>query len=362
MTVSVIVPCYNLGERIARCLDSVLAQDYTDLDIIVIDDGSTDGSGNICDRYAAKDARIRVIHQENAGLGPARNTGIEASTGEILAFVDGDDWIFPGMIRVMAGAMEKSGADMSVCRYLQVSDEEDKEQVSGCAGRTQGSAFSLQNEREGRLLTRDEALYALVAEDEATIVQNAAWNKLYRRKLFFPDDASEILRYPAHRYEDIVITAKLIARCERLVYIDEPLYAYVSDRSGSIMNKSRLTDLLREQIPSYWERDEFLGSIGRKDLADIHDYFVGKKLLELHTEGIRSGEKEAVRELDGVIRSRFKDRFSRIYDSGLPVVDPHHRLRMRLFLMNPVLYDVFTSVNEGLVMPVRRGWTKKNSK
>ncbi len=361
MTVSVIIPCYNLGGRIGRCLDSVLAQEYKDLEIIVIDDGSTDGSGGICDSYAGKDARIRVIHQENAGLGPARNTGIEASAGEILAFVDGDDWIFPGMIRVMAEAMEKSGADMSVCRYSQVSDGEDMVHVEGRAGRTDGTV-PMQDGITGRLFMRDEALYALVAEDEATVIQNAAWNKLYRRKLFFQDNGSEILRYPAHRYEDIVITAKLIARCEKVIYIDEPLYAYVSDRGGSIMNKSKLPDLLREQIPSYWERDEFFVSIGKKELADVHDYIVGKKLLELHTAGRRSGEKEAVRELDGVIRSRYKERFSEIYDSGLPVVDPHHRLRMRLFLMHPAMYDIFTSVNEGVVMPVRRGWTKKNSK
>ena len=348
-----------------RCLDSVTAQTYTDLDIIIIDDGSTDGSGELCDDYASKDERIRVIHQENAGLGPARNTGIDAAKGEVLAFVDGDDWIFPQMIGTMVDALTQNDAQMAICRYLQVGDGDDPEEVTGRSEkgvRMTGDANSDASdgtEDQGRkprsrLLTRDEALYALVVEDEATVIQNAAWNKIYRREFFFPEDGSEILRYPAHRYEDIVITAKLIARCERAVYIDAPLYAYITDRGGSIMNKSRLEGLLREQIPSYWERDEFLCSIDRKDLADVHDYIVGKKLLELHTAGRRNGEKNAVRELDDIIRSRYKDRFSKIYDSGDPVVDSHHRLRMRLFLIHPALYDAFTAVNEKLILPLRK--------
>lgn len=353
MTVSVIIPCYNLGNRIGRCLDSVLAQEYKDLEIIVIDDGSTDGSGEICDRYAGKDARIRVIHQDNAGIGSVRNTGLDAAGGEIIGFVDGDDLALPHMISSMVRAMIDNDAQMAVCRYLQTGDGQDMEKV---AGRDKAEDPAV------RMLTRDEALYALVAEDDATIIQNAVWNKLYRRELFFPKDGGEILRYPNHRYEEIAVTARLIAGCDRVAYIDEPLYVYVTDRQGSIMNSGRLAQLLKEQIPSYWERDEFLVSIGKKELADVHDYIVGKKLLELHTAGRRSGEKTAVRELDGVIRSRYKERFSEIYDSGLPVVDPHHRLRMRLFLMHPSLYDIFTAVNEGVVMPVRRGWTKRNSK
>ena len=349
MTVSVIIPCYNLGDRIGRCLDSVLAQEYTDLDIIVIDDGSTDGSGEICDRYAAKDGRIRVIHQENAGIGSVRNTGLDTARGELIAFVDGDDLALPHMIRSMVGAMTDNDAQMAVCRYLQAGDKEAAAAVEKADVRV-------------RVLTRDEALYALVAEDDATVIQNAVWNKLYRRELFFPKDGGDILRYPNHRYEEIVVTAKLIAGCVRVAYIDEPLYVYVTDRTGSIMNSGGLAQLLKEQIPSYWERDGFLVSIGKKELADVHDYIVGKKLLELHTAGRRSGENEAVRELDGVIRSRYRDRFSEIYDSGLPVADPHHRLRMRLFLIHPALYDVFTAVNEGIVMPVRQRWTKRNSK
>ena len=341
-----------------RCLDSVTAQTYTDLDIIIIDDGSTDGSGELCDDYASKDARIRVIHQENKGIGATRNIGVEAARGELIDFVDGDDRVFPRMIDSMVDALIRNDAQMAVCRYMQVGDGEDIPVADADTGRTGDGGDADRTEKTGRigsrLLTRDEALYALVAEDESTIIQNAVWNKLYRRELFMPEDGGEILRYPGHRYEEIVVTARLIARCERIAYIDEPLYVYVTDRSDSIMNRSRLSELLKEQIPSYWERDEFLCSIDRKDLADVHDYIVGKKLLELHTAGRRNGEKNAVRELDGIIRSRYKDRFSKIYDSGDPVVDPHHRLRMRLFLIHPALYDAFTAVNEKLILPLRK--------
>ena len=341
MKLSVIIPCYNIERQIGRCLDSVLAQEGPELEVIAVDDGSTDDTAKICERYAAENACMRVIHQENKGLGPARNTGIEAATGEILSLVDGDDWILPGMYARMTAAMEEAGAQMAVCRYLQVSDGETGQTVSGSAG-----------EADDRVLTREEALFALVAEDEATVIQNAAWNKLYRRELFLPEQNPEgKLQYPAHRYEDIVITAKLIARCEHVVYLDEAFYAYVVDRQGSIMNRSALSDLLKEQIPSYWERDAFFEETGRHELAVMHDYIVGKKLLALRTEGRRKKERESVCALGQVIRERYAPRFSEIY--GCPIADPHHALRMRLFLIHPVLYDLFTAINEGILLPLR---------
>lgn len=350
MKLSVIVPCYNIRGQLGRCLDSILSQTCGDFEVLVVDDGSTDGSGELCDEYAARDARIRVIHQENAGLGPARNTGIDAARGEIFAFIDGDDWILPTMFEKMVGAMERADAQMAVCRYRQTADAEDSFRIAD-AGEPTGEAVH-RDAGDPRILSRDEALRALVEEDERTLVQNAAWNKLYRSELFADADGRERLRYPARRYEDIVITAKLIARCERVAYIDEALYAYVTDRQDSIMNRSRLADLLAEQIPAYWERDAFFESMGRRDLAAAHDYMVGKKLLELHSIGRRRGERADVRRLDAVIRGRYRPHFDEIY--GCAAADPHHALRMRLFLIHPALYDAFTAVNEGIVLPLRR--------
>lgn len=115
--VSVIIPVYNVEQYLRRCIDSVLAQTYTDLEIILVDDGSPDGSGAICDEYAAKDSRIKVIHQANAGVSAARNAGMDLASGEYLAFIDSDDFIEPEMYEQMLAAAEKTGADVVECNY-----------------------------------------------------------------------------------------------------------------------------------------------------------------------------------------------------------------------------------------------------
>ena len=111
--VSVIVAVYNIEEYLPRCVDSILAQTYRNLEIILVDDGSKDQSGSICDSYAEKDRRIKVIHKKNGGLSDARNAGMDAATGEYIGFVDGDDWIEPDMYRAMYFACEKEKAQRS---------------------------------------------------------------------------------------------------------------------------------------------------------------------------------------------------------------------------------------------------------
>ena len=112
--ISVIVPVYNVAEYLSRCVDSILAQSYENLQIILVDDGSTDDSGKICEEYAKKDARIQVIHQNNGGLSSARNAGLDLASGEYIGFVDSDDWIEPEMYAEMLARMEKYDAQL-VC-------------------------------------------------------------------------------------------------------------------------------------------------------------------------------------------------------------------------------------------------------
>ena len=117
---AVIVPVYNVEKLLPRCLDSILAQTYRDFTLILVNDGSTDGSGKICDGYAEKDERIRVIHKENGGLSSARNEGIELQKkldNDLIAFVDSDDYIDPEMYGTMISALDKSGADIAVCLW-----------------------------------------------------------------------------------------------------------------------------------------------------------------------------------------------------------------------------------------------------
>ena len=122
--ISIIVPVYNVESYLRKCLDSILAQTYRDLEILVVDDGSTDGSGAICDEYAGKDDRIKVFHTENKGLSCARNLGLDSANGDWIGFVDSDDWIELDMYEVLLRKAEKTGADVVECGvYEEHSDE-----------------------------------------------------------------------------------------------------------------------------------------------------------------------------------------------------------------------------------------------
>ena len=120
--ISVIVPVYNVEPYLRKCLDSIVNQTYRDFEILIIDDGSTDGSGRICDEYAEKDSRIKVFHTENRGLSCARNLGLAEAKGEWIGFVDSDDWIEPDMYEVLIRRAEETGADVVECSHYKELD------------------------------------------------------------------------------------------------------------------------------------------------------------------------------------------------------------------------------------------------
>ncbi len=169
--VSVIVPVYNVRPYIEEALDSLVLQTYGRLEILLVDDGSNDGSGGVCDRYASRDARFRVIHQENRGLSAARNAGLDCMTGEIVAFLDPDDALHPDMIRRLLEAMLREKADMAVCKY--------------CAVQSFGSLKDVHRHRQSiqaadRILSCREALTELAVGE----LGHTVWNKLYIRALW----------------------------------------------------------------------------------------------------------------------------------------------------------------------------------
>ena len=118
--VSIIVPVYNVKPYLNRCVDSLLGQSYQNMELLLVDDGSTDGSETLCDEYAAQDARVRVLHKKNGGLSDARNAGVDAAKGEYLSFVDGDDWVSPYYIENLYRALEQAGADFSASCFEEV--------------------------------------------------------------------------------------------------------------------------------------------------------------------------------------------------------------------------------------------------
>lgn len=232
-TVSVIVPVYHVKPYLNSCLDSILAQTYENLQIILVDDGSTDGSGSICDQYAARDPRIRVIHQENLGVSAARNAGLAAATGTWIGWVDSDDWIEPEMFaRLLEGATQEN-ADIALCgRYQEYPDRR--------------VPFGPKSEA---VLTGSAGLLSLLEE---TQMDNALYDKLYRRELF------DGIRFPEGRtYEDLAVLYRVFEKADRILCLTQPLYHYRQRPTGIIGNtgldnrmnhflaaKNRLEDLL----------------------------------------------------------------------------------------------------------------------
>lgn len=220
--ISVIVPVYNIAGYVDKCISSLVAQTYENLEILLVDDGSTDESGRICDAWATKDARITVFHKENGGLSDARNYALDRMNGEWIGFVDGDDWVHPHMFALLLGAARANDAQMASCSYTRENPEEFRRML-------------LAEEIPVRTVSGLEAL------NDLRITNVMAWNKLYRRSLF------ENLRYPKGRcHEDEFLAHYLLDRCEKIAVVDCPLYFY-ENRGGSIMrtmSKERLGDVL----------------------------------------------------------------------------------------------------------------------
>ena len=211
--VSVIIPAYNVEQYVERCVYSVTKQTYRNLEIILVDDGSTDCTGIICDKLAKEDNRISVIHKTNGGLSDARNAGIDVSRGEYISFVDSDDYIASDMLEHMMNAMCKTDISMVVVGFWKQS----------------GDAREYCGPNTERVVSSEEALKDIYIGHE---IYPASWNKLYRRALFNNN------RFAVGMInEDSEIITKLLVECKRVALVSKPLYIYMI-REGSITQSS----------------------------------------------------------------------------------------------------------------------------
>lgn len=211
--ISVIVPVYKVEAYLERCVESLLRQTYEHLEIILVDDGSPDGCPAICDAYEARDGRIRVIHQENAGLSGARNAGLSIARGEYVAFVDSDDYVAPDYIKTLYELLVESEADISQCRFAYVS----------------GEALKSEKSRSYKVYRGESLMEQLYGPEEEATYFVVAWNKLYRRELFAK------IRYSEGRiHEDEATTYLLFHQGKKLAFTDRVLYGYFTENTGSI--------------------------------------------------------------------------------------------------------------------------------
>ena len=215
--ISVIVPIYRVEKFLPQCIESVLNQTFTDFELILVDDGSPDRCPEICDETAKRDARVRVIHQANAGLSAARNAGIEVAHGEWLGFVDSDDYIAPQFYEKLYQTAQRTDTDCVMCSVQNVDE----------SGKPIDSALMRVADE---VKTGQEVLRKIGRDDVTPYL--TAWNKLYRRKLF------NTLRYPSGRQnEDVFVFAELFCQVQRAACVAEPLYFY-RKRIDSIMNSA----------------------------------------------------------------------------------------------------------------------------
>ena len=328
--VSVIVAVYNIEEYLPRCVDSILAQTYRNLEIILVDDGSKDQSGSICDSYAEKDRRIKVIHKKNGGLSDARNAGMDAATGEYIGFVDGDDWIEPDMYRAMYFACEKEKAQAAVCRYKQITK-------SGIIDGSAGNSVSL---------SRDEALEIYVCGDERYLIYNSVWSKLFAR------DLVEDMRFPVGKNsEDIMFTTRAFCRMERLVYLDEAYYNYVLDREGSIMNEKAGERRLKDEIPFWQEQIAYFMEAGMPELSDKAAYHFYRRLLFYYIDFMENKKTRIFADqIVGLLRAD-REKIRGIYRKDYVAMGD--RARMKLALLLPGAYYRIVKIYDRYVIPLR---------
>jgi glycosyltransferase involved in cell wall biosynthesis len=232
--ISIIVPIYNIERHVEQCIASIISQTITDLEIILVNDGSTDNSGEICDQFASIDKRIRVIHKKNGGLSDARNKGIESAKGDFIGFVDGDDFIEPKMYETLYNLNIKHSADISTCKISTIRNNKTSKEKKYTNKTTIFNSYEAIKFMYGGKLTG-----------------YSACNKLYSSKLF------EEIKFPNNRiFEDAAIMYKLYDNANKIVQIDWPFYNYVY-REQSITH-SKFSEKRFDIVKNYCETTEFM--------------------------------------------------------------------------------------------------------
>lgn len=261
IVVSIVVPIYNTDEYLARCVDSIINQTYHYLDIILVDDGSTDDSGYICDRYAQNDKRITVIHKKNGGLSDARNVGIECAKGDYICFVDSDDIVHKEYVERLLKLCIEFCADIAQCDYLCIDSK--------------SKLLPVNDDRSIRVMGGNDALSEYCCMN-GCVKYTVVWNKIYRKELF------NNIRFPYQKqHEDEFTTYKLLYYSGKVVVTSEYLYYYLQ-RLTSIMGRGFSSKKI-DAIDALKERIVFLdneGLLTEKSYTERKLYSLYKECLE----------------------------------------------------------------------------------
>lgn len=285
--ISVILPIYKVEKYIKKCIESVINQTYTKLEIILVDDGSPDKCGDICNEYSKKDTRIKVIHKENGGLSDARNAGIKEATGKYIAFIDPDDYVDSNYIKILYENIINTDSDISICFFKEVSEDNNilnKETITNNV-----TSFN-RRETFNNLYIDKYALNTVVA-----------WNKLYKIELW------KDIVYPKDKiHEDEFVIHKLIQKCNKVVYTDAVLYYYVQHNNS--ITSSGYNEKTFDKFEAFEQRAEFFLKNGYRDLYEkcLYSLCLSNRMVYISTNN---------KNLKGKLNKQFKN-ISRIYING----------------------------------------------
>lgn len=313
--ISIIIPVYNVEQYLEACIESVIKQSYSNIEIILIDDGSTDSSGAMCDALKLKDSRIRVLHKKNGGLSDARNFGIENAEGDFMVFVDSDDIVSDNFVEYLYALVKDTETDIGICDPIHCYPGENTDFVK----------------ETNRSIFKSEDAIAEMLYQKSFLV--AAWGKIYKRKFF------QNIRFPfGMLFEDSAIMYKVFEQAESIVYGDAKLYGYMH-REGSITTKKfskRDCDILKivSEISKYME--------GRSDiLTNAARAYHASAALRIYMNAPRNGEFDVEISLcNAFLRDNLKALLS----------DRNIRMKLRLALLlfkyaRPIMPVVYKRVN-----------------
>ena len=266
-TVSIIVPVYNAEKTIGRCIDSILGQQYTDFELLLVDDGSKDGSGAICDSYALADSRVQVIHKENTGVSDTRNIGISRARGVYLQFLDSDDWITPDATKLLVEAAGEHNCDLVISDFYRVVGE----RVS-----RKGDID------EDRVLTREEYA-AHMMEQPADFYYGVLWNKLYRRDIVA--DHHLQMDPEISWCEDFMFNLEYIRHAQRFYALQVPIYYYVKTKGSLASQSLSISKTIRMKLMLFEYYNQFYKSVLDEEEYDKSRLKVYRCLVDAAGDG-----------------------------------------------------------------------------
>lgn len=272
--ISIIVPVYKVEKYLEKCIKSIINQTYNNLQIILVDDGSPDNCGKICDEYAQKDSRIEVIHKTNGGLSDARNVGISKAKGKYIGFVDSDDYIEKSMYEDLYNLIEENKSDVCICNFYNVI----------------GNNKSLKNLDNGiKKYNKTDILREILLDSK---IQSYAWNKLYKKELF------DNIKYPVgKKYEDIGTTFYILEKCNKIIVTGTPEYYYLN-RADSIVNNVNEKTII-DYIELIIERYDYIEK-NLKELDKYNKYYLVKTLITAYSDinSLKNVSKKTTKKFD----------------------------------------------------------------